>query len=159
MEQVDAELAGWPQAPYGTKADVDANYKRMLDRAFDAAARGDLSVGVGSHNLFDIAWALTLRDARELRAAVEIEMLEGMAPAQSRAVRAEAGALLLYCPVVDEADFAAAIAYLSRRLDENASEDNFLRALFTITPGSPGWDAERTKFEVAVAARASVSEV
>ncbi len=69
MEQVEAELAGWPQAPYETKADVDANYKRMLDRAFDAASCGDVSVGVASHNLFDIAWALTIRDARELRRA------------------------------------------------------------------------------------------
>ena len=57
MEQVEAELMGWPQAPYDTKAEVDAHYKRMLDRAL-AAARGDLHVGVASHNLFDIAWAL-----------------------------------------------------------------------------------------------------
>jgi RHH-type proline utilization regulon transcriptional repressor/proline dehydrogenase/delta 1-pyrroline-5-carboxylate dehydrogenase len=159
MEQVEAELAGWPQAPYPTKADVDANYKRMLDRALDAAAGGDVFVGVGSHNLFDIAWALTLRDARGQRGAVEIEMLEGMAPAQSRAVRSAAGALLLYCPVVDDADFAAAIAYLARRLDENAAEGNFLRALFTIRPGSAAWDAERKKFEAAIAARTRVSAV
>jgi RHH-type proline utilization regulon transcriptional repressor/proline dehydrogenase/delta 1-pyrroline-5-carboxylate dehydrogenase len=156
MEQVEAELAGWPQAPYATKADVDANYKRMLDRALDAAARADLFVGVGSHNLFDIAWAVVLRDARDLRDRVEIEMLEGMAAAQSRAVRSAAGALLLYCPVVDEADFAAAIAYLSRRLDENAAEENFLRALFTITPDSAAWTVERSKFEAAIAARTSV---
>ncbi len=159
MEQVEAELSGWPQAPYATKADVDANYKRMLDRAFDAASRGDVCVGVASHNLFDIAWALTVRDARDLRALVEIEMLEGMAPAQSRAVRTEAGALLLYCPVVADADFAAAIAYLSRRLDENAGEENFLRALFTIRPGSLAWVAEQAKFEAAVAARHSVSAI
>ncbi len=151
MEQVDAELSGWLQAPYATKAEVDASYKRMLDRAFDAAGRGDLSVGVGSHNLFDVAWALTLRDARGLTDVVEIEMLEGMAPAQSRAVRAAAGGLLLYCPVVDDADYASAIAYLSRRLDENAAEENFLRAVFTITAGSRSWEVERAKFGVAVA--------
>jgi RHH-type proline utilization regulon transcriptional repressor/proline dehydrogenase/delta 1-pyrroline-5-carboxylate dehydrogenase len=157
MEQVEAELSGWPQAPYVTKAEVDANYKRMLDRAFEAASRGDVCVGVASHNLFDIAWAITLRDAHGLRDLVEIEMLEGMAPAQSRAVRSVAHALLLYCPVVGDADFAAAIAYLSRRLDENAGKENFLRALFTIRPGSPAWVAEEAKFEAAVAARHSVS--
>ncbi len=158
MEQVDAELAGWQQAPYPTKADVDAHYKRMLDRAMTAAACGDLHVGVGSHNLFDIAWALVLRDARGLgNDSVEIEMLEGMAPAQARAVRARAGALLLYTPVVDEAEYAAAIAYLTRRLDENAADENFLRALFSITPGSPRWHAERARFEDAVARRHHVS--
>ena len=36
------------------------------------------------------------------------------------ATRAEAGRLLLYTPVVADADFAASIAYLARRLDENA---------------------------------------
>ena len=157
MEQVEAELSGWPQAPYPTKAEVDASYKRMLDRAFTAAARGDLRVGVGSHNLFDIAWALALREAGHLHDAVEIEMLEGMAPAQARSVRAVAGSLLLYTPVVDDAEFAAAIAYLSRRLDENAADENFLRALFTITPGSAAWEGERAKFDAAVAARLTVS--
>jgi RHH-type proline utilization regulon transcriptional repressor/proline dehydrogenase/delta 1-pyrroline-5-carboxylate dehydrogenase len=157
MERVEAELTGWTAAPYATKAEVDANFKRMVERAFGSAATGDLSVGVGSHNLFDIAWAVSLRDARGLADAVEIEMLEGMAPAQSRAVRAMAGSLLLYCPVVDEADYPAAIAYLTRRLDENAAEDNFLRRLFTITPGSAPWRAERAKFEGAAEARHAVA--
>ncbi len=70
-------------------------------------------------------------------------MLEGMAPPQARATREEAGRLLLYTPVVTDADFAASIAYLARRLDENAGPENFLRALFTITPGSPEWDDQR----------------
>jgi RHH-type proline utilization regulon transcriptional repressor/proline dehydrogenase/delta 1-pyrroline-5-carboxylate dehydrogenase len=157
MEAVDAELMGWPQAPYTTKADVDAHYKRMVERAFEAVNSGDLHLGVASHNLFDVAWALVERDSRGLGAAVEIEMLEGMAPAQARATHADAGALLLYTPVVDDADFAAAIAYLARRLDENASEENFLRALFTITPGSAAWRREETRFRAAIAQRHEVS--
>ena len=84
MEQVEAELMGWPQAPFTTKAEVDAHFKRMLDRALAAAARGDVRIGVASHNLFDVAWALHRRRERGLVDAVEIEMLEGMAPAQAR---------------------------------------------------------------------------
>ncbi|MBP0723518.1 proline dehydrogenase family protein, partial [Escherichia coli] len=30
MEKVDAVLHGWPQAPYETKLDTDANYLRCL---------------------------------------------------------------------------------------------------------------------------------
>jgi RHH-type proline utilization regulon transcriptional repressor/proline dehydrogenase/delta 1-pyrroline-5-carboxylate dehydrogenase len=157
MEAVEAELTGWPQAPYTSKAEVDANYKRMVDRAFQAAQAGDLHVGVASHNLFDIAWALTLRAELGIERAAEIEMLEGMAPAQSRSVRAVAGSLLLYTPVVDEREYAAAIAYLSRRLDENAAPENFLHALFSITPGSPAWTTEQARFEAAVVARHKVS--
>src|SRR2546423_14993232 len=123
----------------------------MRDRASAAAQLGNVRVGVASHNLFDIAWALVRRDELGLgNDAVEIEMLEGMAPAQARAVKDAAGALLLYTPVVDDADYSAAIAYLSRRLDENASDENFLRALFSITPGSPQWTREQARFDAAV---------
>ncbi len=157
MEAVDAELGGWTPAPYPDKADVDASYKALLDRLLDAATAGGLEVGVASHNLFDVAWALGEIRRRELTGVAEIEMLEGMAPPQSRATRQEAGRLLLYTPVVTDADFAASIAYLSRRLDENAGPQNFLRSLFTITPGSSTWDAEQERFETAVRARGSVA--
>jgi RHH-type proline utilization regulon transcriptional repressor/proline dehydrogenase/delta 1-pyrroline-5-carboxylate dehydrogenase len=87
MEQIEAELHDWPQAPYYSKADVDASYKRMLDTALRTAEPGALRLGVASHNLFDVAWALTLRESLDDPSMIEIEMLEGMAPAQARAVR------------------------------------------------------------------------
>ncbi len=78
-------------------------------------------------------------------------MLEGMAPAQSRAVRDEAGSLLLYSPVVEKRDRDASIAYLSRRLDENSGPENFLRALFDLTPDSPAWQREIERFRASLA--------
>ena len=65
-----------------------------------------------------------------------IEMLEGMATAQSREVRRHVDDVLLYAPVVRHDDLPASIAYLSRRLDENTLPDNFLRALFTLRPAN-----------------------
>ncbi len=62
MEQVDAEQHGWVQAPYPTKADTDASYKRLLDSCLRPEWAGAVRLGVASHNLFDVAWALTLRD-------------------------------------------------------------------------------------------------
>ena len=56
-------------------------------------------------------------------------MLEGMAPAQARGGARRAPATC--CSTrrsCDDADFAAAIAYLVRRLDENTAPENFLRA-------------------------------
>jgi RHH-type transcriptional regulator, proline utilization regulon repressor / proline dehydrogenase / delta 1-pyrroline-5-carboxylate dehydrogenase len=35
MESVEAELHGWVAAPYGSKADVDASYKRCSTRCCD----------------------------------------------------------------------------------------------------------------------------
>ena len=156
MEQVEAELHDWPQAPYYAKADVDASYKAMLEKAVTYADTGAIWLGIASHNLFDVAWALTLRESLPDPSMIEIEMLEGMAPAQARAVRDEAGSLLLYAPVVEKADREASIAYLSRRLDENSGPENFLRSLFDLTPDSPTWQRERDRFRDALARRHEV---
>jgi RHH-type proline utilization regulon transcriptional repressor/proline dehydrogenase/delta 1-pyrroline-5-carboxylate dehydrogenase len=152
MEQVEAELAGWPQAPFTSKDDVDANYKRMLELALDDRWRGAVRVGVASHNLLDVAWALEQGDDR-----VELEMLEGMAEGEARAVRDAAGGLLLYAPVARHDDFRSAIAYLVRRLDENTGPDNFLRAAFDLEPGTPAWAAEVERFRRAVERRHAVA--
>ena len=149
MERVEAELRGWPQAPYTTKAEVDANYKRLLDLAL----AGGVRIGAASHNLFDVAWALVAAEEAGAQDRLEIEMLEGMAPAQAEAVRRRVGQLLLYAPVVAHDDFQAAIAYLVRRLDENTAAENFLHHLFTLTPGSPDWDDQRARFEKSVVDR------
>lgn len=159
MERVDAEQHGWVQAPYALKSEVDASYKRLLDVGLERVGAGTLRLGVASHNLFDIAWALTLLGelppAR--RAGVDIEMLEGMVPAQARAVLAEAGSLLFYCPIVRHDEIEASLAYLARRFDENTGRDNFLRAMFTMTPGSESFNEQAERFRAAVAERHTVS--
>ena len=58
MERVEASIGGHPQAPYQSKLETDANYKRMLRRLIDAAADGIVRVGLASHNLFDVALGL-----------------------------------------------------------------------------------------------------
>ncbi len=146
MEKVEAELHGWNAAPYATKAETDANFRRLMDFACRPENAAAVRVGVASHNLFDIALALVLREERGVRDAVEIEMLEGMANHQARAVREAAGGLLVYAPVVQEKDFGAALAYLIRRLDENTAPENFLSGLFAFTPGSEAWEKEKTRF-------------
>ncbi len=153
MERVEAELRGWEQAPYATKQEVDANYKRLLDLALRSENRGALRVGVASHNLFDVAWALERREAAGAAGELEIEMLEGMANPQARAVAAEAGGLLLYAPIVRRQDFESAVAYLVRRFDENTSPENFLSHLFDLAPGSQRWATEASRFAASVAAR------
>ena len=158
MERVEAELRGWPQAPSTEKAEVDARYKHLVDLALDPDLDGAVRVGVASHNLFDVAWAVVLAEAMEATARLDLEMLEGMAPAQAEAVRRRAGRLLLYAPVVAHDDFEAAIAYLVRRLDENAAPENFLHDLFALDVGSPEWERQRARFEAAVAGRHTLDD-
>jgi RHH-type proline utilization regulon transcriptional repressor/proline dehydrogenase/delta 1-pyrroline-5-carboxylate dehydrogenase len=158
MERMEAAARGWPQAPYPTKAEVDANFKRMLEYGCRAGHAEAVNLGVASHNLFDVAYGLVLREAHAVAPWVEFEMLEGMANHQARAVHARAGSLLLYAPVVRAEDFHSAIAYLVRRLDENTAPENFLRHVFDLEPGSPEWIAERDRFLAAFARRAGLGD-
>ncbi len=154
MEKTTAELACWPQAPYATKAETDASFKAMVERLLQAAAQGWLSVGVASHNLFDLAFALVL--AEHLDVHVEVEMLAGMADEQALALAARTGQVLLYTPVVARRDFRNALAYLARRLDENATPEGFLRRALDLAPGSPAWEDQAAGFAAAVRARHQV---
>ncbi|WP_346331476.1 bifunctional proline dehydrogenase/L-glutamate gamma-semialdehyde dehydrogenase [Prosthecobacter sp. SYSU 5D2] len=146
MENVEAEMHGWHRAPYQTKAETDANFRRLLEFGCDPLNAKAVRLGVASHNLFDVALALTLRKRNGVTQQVEIEMLEGMANHQARAVRDAAGGLLLYAPAVQTHDFLSAMAYLVRRLDENTAPENFLRDMFAMRPGSVEWEAQKQRF-------------
>jgi len=146
MEKVDAEVHDWPLAPYRSKVEVDANFKRMLHEGCRKENARAVRLGVASHNLFDIAYGLLLRAREGVEDAVEFEMLEGMANHQARTVRDAAKGLLLYAPVVKREDFHSAIAYLVRRLDENTSPENFLHDLFGMRPGDAAWERQKERF-------------
>ena len=146
MEQVEAATHGWPQAPYNSKHEVDANYKRMLEFGMQPDNARCVRIGVASHNLFDIAYALLLRDHYGVAEFVEFEMLEGMANHQAEVVRDKSGGMLFYAPIVRKVDFVSAIAYLVRRLDENTASENFLRDLFGLKVGSTAWKRQRDAF-------------
>lgn len=133
MEQWQARQKGWPQAPYPEKKWVDANFKRLLHTACQACSRKELILGVGSHNLFDVCYAMALRSHLGIGSYLELEMLEGMAPQVRRAVHAIGGDMLLYCPAATKEEFSSAIAYLVRRLDENTGQENFLRHFFHLS--------------------------
>ncbi|GAC1544821.1 MAG: hypothetical protein NVS3B12_33600 [Acidimicrobiales bacterium] len=145
MERVDAELHGWVTAPYPTKLDVDASYKRLLARALDPGWGDALRVGVASHNLYDVAWGLLLAASLGTEDRLEVEMLEGMAPGHAQAVRRRGTPVRLYAPVVSADEFDSAVAYLARRLEENSGPENYLHRLL-----SGGLDAEPSRFVASV---------
>ena len=139
MERVEASLRGWPQAPFTSKPETDANYKRMLHEALAPENIAAVRLGVASHNLFDVSYALLLAAEAGALDRVQFEMLEGMANAQRRALSELTRNLLLYAPATRKEDFINAIGYLFRRLDENTGSDNFLRYAFKLVPDSPEW--------------------
>lgn len=146
MERVEASLHGWPQAPFTTKSQVDASFKRMLHEAMRAENLAAVKVGVASHNLFDVSYALVLAAAADAGDRVQFEMLEGMANHQRRALYELSQNLLLYAPASTKENFIHAIGYLVRRLDENTGPDNFLSHAFRIEVGDPDWQALEQQF-------------
>ncbi|KKX98521.1 proline dehydrogenase family protein [Microbacterium sp. Ag1] len=146
MEHVEARMHGWTPATYDTKLDTDANYLRCLDWALRPEHTAAVKIGVAGHNLFGIAYAWLLAGERGVREAVEFEMLLGMAQGQVRAVSREVGPVLLYVPVVEPAEFDVAISYLVRRLEENASPDNFLSAAFRLGEDESLFVREQNRF-------------
>lgn len=150
MERVEAEVHDWPLALWESKQASDANYLRILDWALTPERTRAARVGVAGHNIFTLAFAWDLADIRGVRDAVDIEMLAGMAEAQAQAVRDEVGSLLLYVPVVHPREFDVAIAYLVRRLEENAAPENFMSNVFDIGEDPRVFNIERDRFRKAV---------
>lgn len=138
-ERAEASMRGWPQSPYKTKLETDANYKRMLHEVMKPENLAAMDVGVASHNLFDLAYGLVLAHEAKALDRVQFEMLEGMANAQRRALFELSRNLLLYAPACQKENFINAIGYLIRRLDENTGPENFLRHAFKIQVDSPEW--------------------
>lgn len=152
MEQVQAELHGWPLATWSVKQHSDTHYKRVLDWACTPERVANVRLGVAGHNLFDIAFAWLLAQRRGAAAGIEFEMLLGMAQQQAEVVRRHVGGLLLYTPIVHPDEFDVAIAYLIRRLEEGASQENFMSAVFELADSSALFERERQRFLASVEA-------
>jgi RHH-type proline utilization regulon transcriptional repressor/proline dehydrogenase/delta 1-pyrroline-5-carboxylate dehydrogenase len=146
MERVEASLHGWPLATWATKQETDTNYKRVLRWAMTPERLVNVQLGVAGHNLFDAAYAWTLAGRRGVRDQIDFEMLLGMAPGQVKAIRETVGHVLLYTPVVHPNEFADAIAYLVRRLEEGSSPENFMSAVFEMHDDPSLYERERLRF-------------
>lgn len=145
MEQVDSEMHGWPLATVSSKAEADANYKRVLNYALTPDRIKHVKVGVAGHNLFDLAFANLMAKQRGAQEGMDVEMLLGMAQSQAEVVKKTVGTLVLYTPVVHPQEFDVAIAYLIRRLEEGASKENFLSNAFELA-NPTFFELERDRF-------------
>ncbi len=157
MERVEASIRGWPQAPYRSKIDTDANYKRMVRYGLHSEHSEAVRLGVASHNLFDLSYAMMLAASQGFVDRVQFEMLEGMANHQRRAMFELSKSVLLYAPACQREEFINAIGYLVRRMDENTGPDNFLRHAFKITAGGSTWQRLENGFLESVERIDSVS--
>ncbi len=146
MEHVEASLHGWPLAPYDNKLDVDANYKRMVTYGMNPERTHAVTLGIASHNLFEMAYAYVVAEENGVLDYFTFEMLEGMADHVLRALQESDRDMVVYAPVATKEDFISAIAYLIRRLDENTAPDNFLRHACMLETGTSVWEMLKEQF-------------
>ncbi|EOV6235594.1 proline dehydrogenase family protein [Campylobacter upsaliensis] len=144
-EETIASQRGWELPTFERKIDTDSNYNKMLDLVLEDENYKYINVGIASHNIFEIAYAYTRIKEAGANESFTFEMLEGMS-LQCSYELSKMHDLILYAPVCDEAHFNNAIAYLVRRLDENTSEDNFMRYFFNLKVGSKEWEEQKSLF-------------
>ncbi|EAH9851235.1 aldehyde dehydrogenase family protein [Campylobacter upsaliensis] len=144
-EETIASQRGWELPTFERKIDTDSNYNKMLDLVLEDENYKYINVGIASHNIFEIAYAYTRIKEAGASESFTFEMLEGMS-LQCSYELSKMHDLILYAPVCDEAHFNNAIAYLVRRLDENTSEDNFMRYFFNLKVGSKEWEEQKSLF-------------
>ncbi|MGB0645525.1 MAG: bifunctional proline dehydrogenase/L-glutamate gamma-semialdehyde dehydrogenase [Bradymonadia bacterium] len=146
VEKIESDIAGWSIPIFPSKTDVDASFKLMVERALTSEHLSNVKVGIASHNLFDVAYALCLTKQRHLTEGVHFEVLSGMAGGLSRVLLGLGCRVLVYSPAVTDANLHAAVAYLVRRLDENTADQNFLRHSFNMSVGDDAWLSQERGF-------------
>ncbi len=146
FEKVESSAHGHALPIFPEKNQVDAQFKRLLRELVAAAAEEKVHVGVASHNLFDISYALLLRARTSVPGNIQFEVLEGMGGALGEVLYRITGSLLIYCPIVLPKNFSSAVSYLVRRMDENTGENQFLRVAPFMQPGDENFLDQAAKF-------------
>jgi RHH-type proline utilization regulon transcriptional repressor/proline dehydrogenase/delta 1-pyrroline-5-carboxylate dehydrogenase len=88
---------------------------------------------------------------------LDLEMLEGMANPEALAIAKRSMRILLYAPVTRADDFASAVAYLVRRLDENTAAENYLRSSFEIGTNPEKFKEQSDRFLDSASQRHEIS--
>lgn len=144
-EETIASVKDWELVTFRNKVDTDSNYNKMLNYILENKNYKYINIGVASHNIFQIAYAMTRIREEGAGESFTFEMLEGMNLKASFEV-ASRNHLILYAPVCDDKHFNNAIAYLIRRLDENTGKDNFMRYAFDLKVDSKTWKQQEKIF-------------
>jgi len=151
-EQVESSDRGWPCPIYPHKAIVDASFKALVTRALSHDVQQFIRVGIATHNLFDVAFSLLISRGldRKVHQGCHFEVLAGMAGPLTQVLKDLGHDVLVYCPSVGEGSLHTAVAYLVRRMDENTSDDNYLRHSFNMKVGDASWARQVQAFRSAM---------
>ncbi len=123
-ETVTANLNGWEQPVWQTKAQTDLNYEFLT--SFLLLNNTYLRPAFGSHNARSVAYAIA--KARILKVPdsnLEFQVLYGMGDAMGKSLAKLGYRVRVYTPF---GELIPGMAYFVRRLLENTANDSFLKA-------------------------------
>ena len=158
MEMTESSLEDWPLVTFQEKVQSDANFKKMLLELLNEDSCKAVNLGIASHNVFDLSFAMTLVKEYNLSQYVDFEMLEGMANAMVNQLLTHKMNVLLYTPIVHPKNYTNAIAYLVRRLDEGTADGNFLKESIGLKVDSSKWLALKEQFLESVKLVSTISD-
>ncbi len=125
-ETIVARQRGWDIPVFPVKSQTDANFERCVDLALENHEH--VTLAAGSHNVRSIAKTLVAaEDLKVPRERYEFQMLYGMAEPIKSALKSMGFAVREYAPI---GELLPGMAYLVRRLLENASNEGFLQKAF-----------------------------
>ena len=122
-EVAQSQQSGYACPVFTDKAATDAQYESLTALILENI--NDLHPAFASHNLRSLTHAIVLARQKSIpSAAIELQMLYGMAEPERKAFRSTGHRVRIYCPVGEQ---LPGVAYLVRRLLENTSNSGFLR--------------------------------
>lgn len=140
-----------------SKAETETRYKTLVHTAIQAKPKAITPV-IGTHNLFDIAYALLdwARNGRE--GMPEFCFICGLADHVARLLGREGARVTLSTAIAQKHDEAGFDAYLLELVQELARPDGVLTAGAAPDPGGMGWGRMRQQFLAALSGREDVTQ-
>lgn len=146
-EQVEASKNSLPQAPFTSKIETDANFKRMVEWGLKKERCEVANISIATHNIFDLSYSLILAAENETEPFIEIELFDKRIPYfQSVLKKIVKKPLVLLFAIVPLDNLNAAIAYMLRRWDEYSGQDNFLKHIYELNIDSKYLDEQKQIF-------------
>ncbi len=147
IEQIESSKNDWPQAPFTSKIETDANFKRMALFGMNPENLHAVRLGIATHNIFDIAYTLILASENEAFPYVDWEMFDGrIEHVQETIQKLISKEILLYTAITTTGEFQESLSYLMRRVDESTGLENFLRTVYELQPSSRFWEEQQSIF-------------
>jgi RHH-type proline utilization regulon transcriptional repressor/proline dehydrogenase/delta 1-pyrroline-5-carboxylate dehydrogenase len=123
-ESAEARQRGWSVPVFEDKAACDRNFEALSKRLLDS--RPLVRVAIASHNIRSLAHAIAYgRLAGGSDSDIELQVLRGLGDELAESIASLGLRARVYSPI---GDLVAGMAYLVRRLLENASNESFLWA-------------------------------